>query len=49
MIIKEIMTDHVVKIESDKTVLEACNKYKDYDVGCLIVTKDNAVVGIITA
>ena len=48
MLTKEIMTDHVVTIESDKTVLDACNKFKDYGVGCLIVTKGGNVVGIVT-
>ena len=48
MLTKDVMTDHVVTIESDKTVLDACNKYKDYDVGCLIVTKEKAIVGIVT-
>jgi len=48
MLTKEVMTDHVVTIESDKTILEACNKYKNYEVGCLIVTKENNIVGILT-
>ena len=48
MITKEIMTDQVVTIKSDETVLEACNKYKNYDVGCLIVIKENSIIGIIT-
>jgi len=48
MIIKDIMTDHVVTIESNETILDACNKYKNYDVGCLIVTKENNIVGILT-
>ena len=42
------MTDHVVTIESNETILDACNKYKNYDVGCLIVTKENNIVGILT-
>lgn len=48
MLTKEVMTDHVVTIESDKTILEACNKYKNYEVGCLIVTKEKSIVGILT-
>ena len=48
MLIKDVMTDHVITIESNESILEACNKYKNYDVGCLIVTKENSIVGIIT-
>jgi len=48
MLTKDVMTDHVVTIESNETILEACNKYKNYEVGCLIVTKEKSIVGILT-
>lgn len=48
MLVNELMVKNVVTIESDKTVLEACKKYKDQGVGCLVVMKNNIVVGIVT-
>jgi len=48
MLVNEIMTPHVVTIESKATVHEACKKYKDYGVGCLVVMNDKLVVGILT-
>jgi CBS domain-containing protein len=48
MQITEIMTKNVVSIQSEKTVLNACQKYKEMGVGCLVVMKDKMVVGILT-
>jgi len=48
LLIKEIMTSNVITIEKDKTILDACNKYKDYKVGCLIVKEEDECVGILT-
>jgi len=48
MIVKELMTEDVITINSEDTVLEACKRYNRYKIGCLVVMKDNAVVGIIT-
>jgi len=42
------MTEDVITINSDDTVLEACKRYNRYKIGCLVVMKDNAVVGIVT-
>jgi len=48
MLVKDLMTENVITINSDDTVLEACKRYNRYKIGCLVVMKDNAVVGIIT-
>ena len=48
MFVKDIMVKKVVSIESDKTVLDACEKYKELGVGCLVVTKNGIITGIVT-
>lgn len=48
MIIKEIMTEKIVTIDSIKTIKDACNKYRDYKVGCLIVIEKDQIAGIVT-
>lgn len=48
MLVNELMVKNVVTIESNKTVLEACKKYKDQGVGCLVVMKNGILIGIVT-
>lgn len=48
MFVKDLMTKEVVSIEYDKTVLDACNKYKECGLGSLVVVNSGIVVGIIT-
>ena len=48
MLVKEIMTKKVITIEHNETVFEACNMYKNYKIGCLIVTDNGRCVGMIT-
>ncbi len=48
MLVKEVMTKNVVKINEDKTVYEACLLYKDLKVGSIIITRNNQTEGIIT-
>ena len=48
MLVKEVMAKPVIKIDCEKTVLEACSMYKDYKIGTLLVTKKDECVGIIT-
>jgi len=48
MLVNEIMAKHVITIESDKTILEACNRYNDYKIGCLLAMKNEKIVGIVT-
>ena len=48
MLIKEIMKPDVVTIDAQESVLSAANKYRDYKIGCLIVTVDGKCAGIVT-
>jgi len=49
MFVKDAMTKEVVAINQNASVLDACNKYRDFKVGCLIVTDDDGdCVGIVT-
>ena len=48
MLVKEIMTKKVVTINFNDTVFDACLKYRDNKVGCLIVTDKESCVGIVT-
>ncbi len=49
MFVKDVMTKKVVSINQNATVLDACNKYRDFKVGCLVVTDDEGnCVGIVT-
>ncbi|MBN1860128.1 MAG: CBS domain-containing protein [Candidatus Thermoplasmatota archaeon] len=42
------MTKQVITIDVDASVLDACNLYKQKKVGCLVVTKGETCVGIVT-
>jgi CBS domain-containing protein len=48
LLIKEVMTKKVITIDKNKTVLDASNKYRDFKVGCLIITENDDCVGILT-
>ncbi len=48
LLVKEIMTKNVITIDKNKTILDACNKYRDFKVGCLIVKDNEECVGILT-
>ena len=48
MLVEEIMTKNVVTIGCNETVLDACKKYTDYKVGCLVVMDDKIIVGLVT-
>ena len=48
MLVKEIMTKKVVTINSFDTVFDACIKYRDEKVGCLVVLENEFCIGIIT-
>jgi CBS domain-containing protein len=48
MIVKDAMTKKVITIDRNATVLDACNKYRDCKVGCLVVTDKSECVGIVT-
>lgn len=49
MLVEKIMRKRVFTIHHDRTVLNACNIFKKYKVGCLVVVNsDNSHVGILT-
>jgi CBS domain-containing protein len=48
MLVMEVMTRDVVTIDASDTVLDACNKYKEKKVGCLVVVDGESCVGIVT-
>lgn len=48
MLVKEVMTKKVITIGTKQTVLDACNAYRDYKVGCLIVMDNDHCVGMLT-
>lgn len=48
MLVRDIMTKEVVTIEASETAKAACEMYKDRGVGCLIVTQNSLIVGILT-
>ena len=48
MLIKEIMTRNVVTIDPNESVFDACVKYRDNKVGCLVVTDKDSCIGIVT-
>lgn len=48
MLVEEVMTKNVVKINCKKTVLEACEEYSKHNVGSLVVMDNELIVGIIT-
>src|SRR5512136_1232820 len=48
MLVKEIMTKQVITIDADASVLDACILYKEKKVGCLVVTKMDSCIGIVT-
>lgn len=48
MLVHEIMTKKIETIPTDITVFEACKKFQELKLGCLVVIEDEFIVGIIT-
>lgn len=48
MIVEEIMSDKLVTVEVNDTVKYACDKYRDYKVGCVVVTDNDRLAGLVT-
>jgi CBS domain-containing protein len=48
MLITEIMTKPVITIDADASVFDSCKVYKEKKVGCVVVTKADTCVGIVT-
>lgn len=48
MLVEEVMARGVVDIDCNKTAYEACKKYSQNKVGCLVVMDKKLIVGIVT-
>lgn len=48
MLVSEIMSKDVITVDSDESVFEACKIYKEKGVGCLVVMKNEIILGILT-
>ena len=48
MFVKDIMTNKIDSIDSNETIESASKKYRDFKIGCLMVTDGDDVVGIVT-
>ena len=48
MLVKEIMIRKIITIDVEDTVLTACDKYRDFKVGSLLVIDNGVCVGIVT-
>lgn len=48
MLVQEIMKKNVITIDVSDSIFDACVKYKDFKVGCLVVIENKACVGIVT-
>ena len=46
--VKDVMKTNVISIDSSMTVKDAACMMADANVGCIIITKDNAPLGILT-
>lgn len=46
--VKDVMKTNVISIDSSKSIKEAACMMDDSNVGCVIITKDNVPVGILT-
>lgn len=48
MLVQEVMTKNIVKIDCNKSVFDACKEYSDKKVGSLVVMDKELTVGIVT-
>jgi len=48
VLVKEVMTKKLLKIDHDASVFDACMIYEKYKIGSLLVTKNDKFVGILT-
>jgi len=48
MFVKKIMANKILTIDCNKTILDACNRYRDNKVGSLIITDEDRLVGVVT-
>jgi len=48
MFIENIMKKDIKTVDYNETIKSACEKFKDNWIGCLIVTDNDSIVGIVT-
>ena len=48
MHVKDIMKKKIITVDKNQTVRAACDKYRDFKVGSLVVTHEENVVGMLT-
>jgi acetoin utilization protein AcuB len=48
MLVKELMNKRVITISPDDFLVDAIRKMSDNNIGCLIVTKNDKAIGILT-
>jgi CBS domain-containing protein len=48
MLVMEAMTRNVVTVEARDSVFDACRKYQEKKVGCLVVVDHETCIGIVT-
>jgi len=48
MFVKDVMTNKIVSIDSNETIESASKKYRDFKIGCLMITDEDNIVGIVT-
>ena len=48
MLVEDIMSKKLVTADVNETVKEACNKYREFKVGCLVITDKDQISGLVT-
>ena len=48
MLVSEIMNKKIITVKPDDIIVDACYKYSNNKIGCLIVTEKESCIGIIT-
>jgi CBS domain-containing protein len=48
MLVEEVMTTNLIKIDCNKSVFDACKEYSKHKVSSLVATDKNIIVGIVT-
>jgi len=48
MLVEEVMTKNIVKIDCNKSIFDACKEFSKNKVGSLVVLDKNITVGIVT-
>jgi CBS domain-containing protein len=48
MLVEEVMTTNLIKIDCNKSVFDACKEYSKHKVSSLVATDKDIIVGIVT-